>query len=85
MEAAGAQEIWKRSVATRKLRYDEVIADEDGKVIADEDGKTIAKLNEAKVYGEVVIEKHECVGHIQKQVGNRGNTAKRDRAIFACS
>ena len=85
MEAAGAQEIWKRSVATRKLRYDEVIADEDG--------KTIAKLNEAKVYGEVVIEKHECVGHIQKQVGNRGNTAKRDRektvlqlfSIFACS
>ena len=57
-------------MATRKLRYDEVIADGDS--------KTIAKLNEAKVHGEVVIEKHERVGHIQKQVGNRGNTAERD-------
>ena len=41
-------------------------------MICDGDAKTIATLNEKKPYGDLVtIIKDECVGHIQKRMGNR--------------
>lgn len=71
MEAARALKIWKRSVETRKMRYVEVISDGDSKMIT--------MLNAERPYGDgVVVEKHECVGHIQKWVGYRSKVAKRD-------
>jgi len=46
-------------------------------VISDGDAKTIHRLNEVKPYGDVIIVKHECVGHVQKRVGTRLRAAKR--------
>ena len=64
MEAEGALRIWKRSVELLKLRYTTVISDGDS--------KTIKMLNDHKPYGEgITIEKHECVGHVQKRMGKQ--------------
>ena len=71
MECAGALILWKRSVETLCLRYTEVISDGDS--------KTIAVLNEHEPYGSgVVIEKHECVGHVQKRLGKRMRAFKKE-------
>ena len=75
----GHSSLARRSVATRKMRYVEFISDGDS--------KTIAMLNAEKPYGDgVEVEKHECVGHIQKRVGNRVKAAKkdflRDKAVY---
>lgn len=64
MECVGALRIWKRSEENLGLRYTEVISDGDS--------KTIATLKESEPYGPgVKIDKDECVGHIQKRVGNK--------------
>jgi hypothetical protein len=60
MELKGARKIFTRSVDKYKLRYSTVISDGDS--------KTVNTLNSEKVYGEVKIDKHECVGHTQKRV-----------------
>ena len=53
----------QRSIEKYKLRYTSVIADSDAKIykiICDE-----------KIYGPgVEIEKHECVGRVQKKMTN---------------
>ena len=63
MEGAAAKELFTRSVDLYKLRYSTVISDGDT--------KTVTMLNNEKVYGDVEIVKHECVGHVQKRVVNR--------------
>ena len=41
-------------------------------VICDGDANTITTLNDHKSYGDqVMITKDECVGHVQKRMGNR--------------
>ena len=60
MECAGVLRICNRSVETRHLRYTQMISDGDS--------ESLATLNEHKPYGDVKVEKHECVGHAQKRV-----------------
>ena len=69
MEAAGALRIWQRSVEKLKLRY--------ATMISDGDSKTIKHLNDNKPYGDVVVEKNECVGHVQKRLGTQLRTLKK--------
>ena len=64
MEAAGAVEIFQRSVSTRKLQYTSYIGDGDT--------EAFKKVVDAKPYGpNVQIQKLECIGHIQKRLGSR--------------
>ena len=60
MEVEGARKLFSRFVEKYGLRYSTVISDGDS--------KTVGTLNSEKVYWDVKIEKHECVGHIQKRV-----------------
>ena len=74
MEMAGAEAIFKRSVEKLHLRYTTVISDGDS--------KTISHLNDkVKPYGDVNIIKHECVGHIQKRVRTRLESAKKVQVL----
>ena len=63
MEAAGLVDCFMSSAETRKLRYTHYIGDGDSKGYLD-----IVKNDP---YPGTVVEKLECVGHIQKRVGNR--------------
>ena len=64
MEMEGVVEMFKRSVEKNGLRYTTYLGDGDT--------KSFAQVNELRPYGEdVVIQKAECVGHIQKRVGTR--------------
>jgi hypothetical protein len=64
MEAAGAVEIYMRSIEKHSLRYT--------KYLGDGDTSSFNEVVAAKPYGEgVEIKKLECVGHIQKRVGTR--------------
>ena len=72
MECQGVLRIWNRSVESRHLRYTQLISDGDC--------KSLATLNEHKPYGEdVKVEKHECVGHVQKRVTPK---VKQARTMF---
>ena len=63
MEAAGLVDCFMSSSETRKLCYTHYIGDGDSKPYLD-----IVKND---LYPGTVVEKLECVGHIQKRVGNR--------------
>ncbi|XP_047001118.1 uncharacterized protein LOC124616773 [Schistocerca americana] len=63
MEGAGMQIIFKRSVKECGVRYVEYLGDGDSNVFK--------SVNERKLYGELSIEKLECIGHIQKRMGSR--------------
>ena len=63
MEAAGLVDCFLASEQDRKLRYTQFIGDGDSKSHAD----IVAR----DPYNGVVVEKLECVGHIQKRVGGR--------------
>ena len=65
MEAGGVMNIYKRSVATKYLRYTKYLGDGDSKAFQD--------VVAANIY---VIEKDECFGHVQKRVGARLRTYK---------
>lgn len=61
MESEGADRIFRRSVATQKLRYTDLYLDGDSK-----------SYNRVKdVYSAVGIQiaKKECIGHVQNRVG----------------
>ena len=63
MEVDGVRRIFRRSVATRKLRYTHYIGDGDS--------KTFEAISQERPYGDnIQISKLECVGHVQKRVGN---------------
>ena len=75
MEAAAALDLWKRSEECLHLRYTEIISDGDS--------KTIPNLQSGKPYGaNVLIIKHECVGHIQKRVGKLLREMKRQLNVL---
>ena len=68
MEASGTIQCFNRFVATNKLRYTTYIGDGDMKAYPD--------LVKADPYPGTLIEKGECVGHVQKRVGKRLRKSK---------
>ncbi len=48
------------------------------KYIGDGDTEAFSKVVESKPYGEVEIEKLECVGHVQKRLGTRLRNIRKD-------
>ena len=71
MESAAAKTIWQRSQEHRQLRYTTFIGDGDT--------KTMSTLRDAAPYGPgVEVQKEECVGHVQKRVGNNLRKLKKD-------
>ncbi|XP_047135810.1 uncharacterized protein LOC124812840 [Hydra vulgaris] len=63
MEAAALVDCFVASEHSRKLRYTKYIGDRDSKSYSD----IVAK----DPYKGIIVEKMECVGHIQKRVGGR--------------
>ncbi|GBM54170.1 hypothetical protein AVEN_64518-1 [Araneus ventricosus] len=64
MESESAIRMFQRSVSTRNVRYT--------KYLGDGDPKGFLKISESKVYeDELVVEKLECIGHVQKRMGTR--------------
>ena len=63
MEPKGAIQIFHRSQAERNLRYTEFLGDGDS--------ASFLQVKASKPYGEELIVKNDCVGHVQKRVGSR--------------
>ncbi|GFU81118.1 uncharacterized protein TNCV_1117701 [Trichonephila clavipes] len=59
----GAIEIFQRSESLHGLRYTKFLRDGDFRVYK--------AVNERQPYGDTVIEKQECVGHIEERMGTR--------------
>ena len=71
VEAAGAIDIFCRSIEKHKMRYLEYIGDGDT--------EAFNKVQQCKPYGkDVPIKKLECVGHIQKRLGTRLRKLRKD-------
>ena len=68
MEVTGAKQIFSRSIAKHGLRYIQYLGDGDSK------GFSSIK----KTYEGITVEKLECVGHVQKRVGNRLRNLKKN-------
>ena len=60
MEPGGCLNIFRRSIDKSGLRYTEFLGDGDS--------KAHNQVTAEKVYGDVKVEKLECVGHIQKRM-----------------
>lgn len=63
MEVDGIIEMFRRSLknlAVRFLNY-----------VGDGDSKTYSGILNAKPYGETLVNKRECIGHVQKRMGTR--------------
>ena len=73
MEAEGVLRIWQRSVSSLGLRYTSVINDGNS--------ETFATLCNKRPYGDSQIIKHECVGHVQKCVGQYLCELKKDKSL----
>lgn len=63
METEGASILFNRSVQKYNLRYNPFIGDGDS--------KAFLRVLRDKPYGDIEIQKEECVGHIQKRMGTR--------------
>ena len=61
METEAVKLLWARSMDTNKLQYTSYIGDGDSK------GYTA--VSAMKPYGDVGVEKEECVGHVRKRLG----------------
>ena len=68
MEKEGVQQIYSRSISDRKLRYTEYYGDGDSKGFA----------SVKDTYHPIPVIKRECIGHIQKRVGNRLRKLKKE-------
>ena len=62
MDATGLLNIFQRSVENYGMRYVEFLGDGDS--------KSHKLLFQEVVYGDVEVQKLECVGHVQKQLGS---------------
>ncbi|XP_046850412.1 uncharacterized protein LOC124443906 [Xenia sp. Carnegie-2017] len=69
MEAAGCLQIFQRSVEQYALGYVDFLGDGDS--------KAYNEIKEASVYGEKPVTKLECVGHVQKRMGSRLRSLKK--------
>jgi hypothetical protein len=63
MEVVGVKEIFQRSVEKYNVRYINYLGDGDS--------KSYISVVAEKPYGDTVVNKLECVGHIQKRMGAR--------------
>lgn len=72
MEQEAARVMWERSIELHKFRYVQMLCDGDSKSLNDLN-------NEYKPYGDVKIEKLDCVNHIQKRMG-KGLRALRSKS-----
>ena len=70
MEGDGAVAIFSRSIELHKMRYLHYIGDGDT--------CSFLQVCESKPYGELIPEKLECVGHIQKRLGTRLRKLRND-------
>lgn len=70
MESEGALTLWKRSEEQLNLQYTTLISDGDA--------KTHSLLVREDPYNGVEIEKHDCVGHVQKRMGSRLRKKKKE-------
>ena len=61
MESEGADRIFRRSVATQKLRYTDLYSDGDS--------KSYNRVKDVYSADGIQIAKKECIGHVQKRVG----------------
>ena len=62
MEVTGVRRIFERSVEKRSIRITGYVGDGDT--------KTYDTISNEKPYGDdVIVQKYECVGHVQKRVG----------------
>ena len=69
MEAEAAHVLWNRSIEKHNMRYRYMVSDGDSKAFSAVE----------ETYGNVKVEKIDCVGHVQKQMGKhllklKGNT-----------
>ena len=67
MEVEGAKRIWNRSIEKHNLRYTKFYGDGDSKAY------DVVK----ETYQSTMVEKLECVGHVQKRVGTRLRSLKK--------
>ena len=63
MEPKGAVKIFARSEIERNLRYTEYLGDGDS--------SSFLQVKSSQPYGDKLITKSKCIGHIQKRVGTR--------------
>ena len=63
MEANGAKIIFHRSIENHGLRYTHYIGDGDT--------SSFSVVSDSKPYGDIPIQKLECIGHVQKRLGTR--------------
>ena len=61
METEAAVKLWKRSEETNGLKYVYYIGDGDR--------KGFDAVTADKPYGDIAVEKEECIGHVQKRLG----------------
>ena len=64
MEAAGAVEMFLRSIETRSLRYTTFVGDGDTDCFGN-----VAEECKKKYGDQYIVNKEECVGHMQKRLG----------------
>ena len=60
MEVKAAELLWTRSM-NRNFRYTQMLSDGDS--------KTFNHLTSLRVYGDVVLQKEECINHVAKRLG----------------
>ena len=70
MEGDIAKSMFCRSIELYNLRYVNFIGDGDT--------NSFKRVQEAKPYGEIEIQKIECVGHVQKRMGKRLRDLKKN-------
>ncbi|KAK7106360.1 hypothetical protein V1264_017625 [Littorina saxatilis] len=70
MEGEIAKEMFARSVEQYNLRYTSFIGDGDT--------SSFKKVFDSKPYGDVDVQKLECVGHVQKRMGKRLRDVKKN-------
>ncbi|GFV92022.1 uncharacterized protein LOC100901629 [Trichonephila clavipes] len=63
MKVSGAIEIFQRSESLHSMQYT--------KFLADGDARAYKTVNEMQPYGDIGIEKLDCVGYVEKWMGTR--------------
>lgn len=63
MEIQAAGELFRRPELKRQVRY--------VKMLGDGDSKAYSSVKDSKPYGDVDVEKLECVGHVEKRMATR--------------
>ena len=61
MEVEAAKQIWSRSIVRNKMHYTNMLGDGDS--------KTYSAIKEMMPYGDITIERDECVNHAHKRLG----------------